>query len=247
MIFAPSASSVEAAVKSATHRPEGSGPDPAARRGAASWEGPLRSGMRHRFGSVVTAWLVLSACLVPGAAAWGAVREADPPRTVYIFHLRNGSQIQATHYWEQGPEYRIERFGGVMGFRKADVVRIERLQEGSEREPVPATAEGPARLQGDPDASPGVTAYVLELIEWVRSWVARLWAPRRAPEQGLQAGASRPPVKAATDRRPPEAKGTPRESGPTGVVVLVVVLLAVPLLVFGGKVLGQRLFGGRSP
>ena len=159
---------------------------------------------------------------------------ALPISPEYIFHLRNGSQVQTAYYWEEGNEYRLERFGGVVGLNKSDVVRIERIQPGAA---APAPAATPFPLGPEPGQEPpqgivpAISAYVAEMVEWMRAWMARLWTPRRT-ESTPQVGkggplAARPPQ--ARDTRPP-------------LFVLLAVVVAVPILLFGGKRLGGWLF-----
>ena len=197
-------------------RRAGSGPAPAGRRGAA-------------------VCLFLAASLAAGAVAWSASRENAEAPPEYIFHLRNGSQVQTSHYWEEGNEYRLERFGGVIGLNKADVVRIERIQPGTARPPAPAPSPFPVAAEPGQEPSPGIissiSAYVQEMVEWMRAWLARLWTPRRS--EGTPQVAQGGPVPA----RPPQ----PRDMRPP-LFVLMAVVVAIPILLFGGKRLGGWLF-----
>ena len=176
-----------------------------------------RPGPALRRGAVASCLLI--ALLGAGPPAWGASRGSAEASPEYVFHLRYGSQVQTSHYWEEGREYRLERFGGVIGLNKADVARIERIEPGSARAPVPAGSAFPATPEARPEPSQGIaaaiTAYVAEMVEWVRAWVARLWTPRRG---------DRPPL-----------------------ALIIGVVVAVPILVFGGKRLGGWLFSDLHP
>ncbi len=179
--------------------------------------------------------LLLVATLAAAPMAWGASPEGTQPPPQYIFHLRSGSQIQTSAYWEEGNEYRLERFGGVIGLNKSDVVRIERLEPGAKATPVPAASPSAAAPEPGHEPSQGllssISAYVAEMIEWMRAWMARLWTPRR--------GAGSAPL--AQGGTPPARAPQPRDSRPP-LLVLIVVVVAVPFLVFGGKRLGSWLF-----
>ncbi len=228
MSFADRLSLEETAVKVARPFPGVSG------NGRAGWDrspGPGPACARRRGAAVC---LLLGVLLAAGATARAASRGNTDAPPEYIFHLRNGSQVQTAHYWEEGNEYRLERFGGVVGLNKSDVVRIERIQPGAGRAPAPAASPFP--LRPEPEEPPQgiistISTYVAEMVEWMRAWMARLWTPRRTesiPQVGQ--GGSLP-------ARPPQ----PRDTRPP-LVVLLAVVVAVPILLFGGKRLGGWLF-----
>jgi hypothetical protein len=171
-------------------------------------------------------------------AGWGAEHEDAPPQ--YTFYLRSGTVVQTSKYWEEGDEYRLERFGGVIGLSKAAVERIERSQPGANPSPLPATSPLPAGPEAGPEASPGVSsvisAYIAQRIGGIRAGIARLWTPRRGetPAQIARGGATRGRGPATRDRRPP-------------LPVLIAVAAAIPILVIGGKRLGGWLFSETRP
>ncbi len=198
------------------HGSGGRGPAPAPRRCAA-------------------ACLLLAFVVVFGATARAATRESAEAPPEYIFHLRNGSQVQTAAYWEEGNEYRLERFGGVIGLNKSDVVRIERVQPGAARAPAPAASPFPLGPEPGQEPPQGIistiSTYVAEMVEWMRAWMARLWTPRRTE--------TAPPV--AQGGQAPGRPPQPRDTRPP-LFVLLAVVVAVPILLFGGKRLGGWLF-----
>jgi hypothetical protein len=178
-------------------------------------------------------------CVAAGPmASWAANRESAPPQ--YIFYLRSGTEVQTSRYWEEGDEYRLERFGGVIGLSKADVMRIERIEAVAAPSPAPAPSPAGATPESAPEAIRGVSsvisAYIAEMIEWIRAWIARLSSPRRSvtPTQVARGGATRGRGPAPRDQRPP-------------LPVLIAVVVAIPILVFGGKRLGGWLFSETRP
>ncbi len=228
MSFADRPSLEETAVKVARPFPAVSGNGRAVRDRSP---GPGPASARRRGAAV---GLLLVVVLAAGATARAASRGSTDAPPEYIFHLRNGSQVQTAHYWEEGNEYRLERFGGVVGLNKSDVVRIERIQPGAA---APAPAATPFPLGPEPGQEPPqgvvstISAYVAEMVEWVRAWMARLWTPRRTesiPQVG-QGGSLPARSLQHRDTRPP-------------LVVLLAVVVAVPILLFGGKRLGGWLF-----
>lgn len=176
-----------------------------------------RPGPALRRGAVASCLLI--ALLGAGPLAWGASPGSAEAPPEYVFHLRNGSQVQASRYWEQGNEYRLELYGGVIGLNKADVARIERIEPGSARAPVPAGSAFPSTPAARPEPSQGIaaaiSAYVAKMVARMRALVARLWTPRWG---------SRPPL-----------------------VLIIGVVVAVPILLFGGKRLGGWLFSDLHP
>ena len=192
------------------------------------------------------AWVAVS-CLLALAIGVSEARGAQKfsEEGGYAFHLRNGSRIHTPEYWEEGNDYRIERFGGVIGLNKGDVLRIERAQTATTT-PAPAAAQPAAAEAARPDASQGILAqietYVAELITWLRGWLARISGTRRAAETA-QTGAG-PRVAAA----PAQAGGPAAARAPGGspiLVPLIALLVVVPVFLFGGKALGTRLFGAQ--
>ncbi|EFK05970.1 conserved hypothetical protein [delta proteobacterium NaphS2] len=47
----------------------------------------------------------------------------------YLIELKDGSQITASGYREEGDEFKIERFGGVIGIKKDRVISIEEIED----------------------------------------------------------------------------------------------------------------------
>ena len=177
-------------------------------------------------------WLTL---LAVTPMAWGAGPEGSQAAPQYTFYLRGGSQIQTSAYWEEGTEYRLQRFGGVIGLNKSDVERIERTEPGAQAAPVPLPSPVPVSREtaGEPPPAPSssVTAYAEEMIVWIRGWLGRLRAFRK-PAAGLplaMGGSSSGGGPLAGSARPP-------------LVALMAVVLVVPIFLFGGKRLGSWLF-----
>jgi hypothetical protein len=46
--------------------------------------------------------------------------------------LKNGNRIEAQKVWEEDGEIKCDQYGGVVGFQKGEVLRIERQQSGEE-------------------------------------------------------------------------------------------------------------------
>ena len=178
------------------------------------------------------------------ATAWGAQKYAEEGG--YIFHLKNGSQIHTLEFWEEGSDYRIERFGGVIGLHKGDVLRIERVQN-ARKAPTPVSAQ-PAVVEAfNPDVPQGALVqlqiYIAELIEWVRSWLARVSGSQRARES-VQVGAGQRLAQAPEQAAgPATARGLGANPWPSIAIPLIAILVVVPTFLFSGKMLGTRLFG----
>ncbi len=49
----------------------------------------------------------------------------------YTIHLRDQRTIQVESYWEEGGELKYEKFGGIIGVQRNDVVMIEDKADGS--------------------------------------------------------------------------------------------------------------------
>jgi hypothetical protein len=171
-------------------------------------------------------------------ASWAAAPESAPPQ--YIFYLRSGTEVQTSKYWEEGDEYRLERFGGVIGLSKADVVRIERIEPQAPAAPAPTPSPSRASPESAPEAVRGlsslISTYITEMIAWLRTWIARLGTPRRggAAPQVARGGPARGRGPSPREQRLP-------------LPVLIGVAVAIPILVLGGKRLGGWLFGDTRP
>jgi hypothetical protein len=46
--------------------------------------------------------------------------------------LKNGNRIDAEKVWEEGDEYKCDQYGGVVGFPKREVLRVEQHQSDGE-------------------------------------------------------------------------------------------------------------------
>ena len=219
------------------------GPPGGRHSGRQGDSGPHRSGgvLAHRVAAAT--YLLLFALVHAPTIVWGATKTA-PEDILYIIHLRNGGQLRTFRYWEAGSDYRIEISDGVVGIHKADVARIEVVKLG------PATVGGPAPVPvadtpAAPPSRPGifsqVSAYVGDLVEWLRGWMERLWTPRRPAGEGPQAGA-RPSPGGGVGAR---GGSTTRGKAPPLFVILTLFLAVVPSFLFGGKALGAWLFRPR--
>ncbi len=49
----------------------------------------------------------------------------------YIIHLRNQRAIRVDKYWEEGDEIKYEKFGGIVGVQRKEVVKIEDKADGT--------------------------------------------------------------------------------------------------------------------
>ncbi len=51
----------------------------------------------------------------------------------YIIHLRDQGAIKVESYWEEGDELKYEKFGGIVGVQRNDVVMIEDKADGTKK------------------------------------------------------------------------------------------------------------------
>ncbi len=56
---------------------------------------------------------------------------SDSEKHRYIIHFRDHRVIRVESYWEEGDELKYEKFGGIIGVRRNDVVMIEDKADGS--------------------------------------------------------------------------------------------------------------------
>ncbi|MEE8494036.1 MAG: glutaredoxin family protein [Nitrospirales bacterium] len=56
---------------------------------------------------------------------------SDSEEHRYIIHFRDHRVIRVESYWEEGDELKYEKFGGIIGVRRNDVVMIEDKADGS--------------------------------------------------------------------------------------------------------------------
>lgn len=198
--------------------------------------------MRSPAGAVALACLVTLLSSLPAAAA--AV-PAQQDEITYIIHLKNGSQLRTSRYWEDSGDYRIDIFGGVVGINKIYVERIEAVRRGSELAAGPLAAPGPAAPAAAAPAGvfTRITSYVQELMNWMGGLMARLWSPRRQSREGVQAGEGQPggPKASAAARRGPPTPG----GGPPLPVMVLVLAAVIPSFFLVGKALGGWLFAPR--
>jgi len=191
-----------------------------------------RAAPARRRGAAISLFLMLNAAAGP-MASWAAAPENPPPQ--YSFYLRSGTVVQTSRYWEEGDEYRLERFGGVIGLSKADVLRIERIEPQAPAAPAPTPSPARGSPESAPEAVRGVSslisAYITEMIAWLHAWIARLGTARRggAAAQIARGGATRGRGAAPREQRLP-------------LPVLIGVAVAIPILVLSGKRLGGWLF-----
>ncbi len=56
---------------------------------------------------------------------------SDSEKHRYIIHFRDHRVIRVESYWEEGDELKYEKFGGIIGVRRNDVVMIEDKADGN--------------------------------------------------------------------------------------------------------------------
>ncbi len=58
---------------------------------------------------------------------------SDSEEHRYIIHLRDLRAIQVKNYWEEGDKIKYEKFGGIVGVQRKDVVMIENKADGTKK------------------------------------------------------------------------------------------------------------------
>ncbi|MFQ5793219.1 MAG: hypothetical protein ACE5JI_22335, partial [Acidobacteriota bacterium] len=51
---------------------------------------------------------------------------SSPPVVAHVLHLKNGNRIVVDRFWEEGDQILYERNGGVFGFPRSLLARVER-------------------------------------------------------------------------------------------------------------------------
>jgi hypothetical protein len=82
--------------------------------------------------------------------------------------LKNGNRIEAERVWEEGGEYKCDQYGGVVGFPKQEVLRVERQQSDGELDGVQKKALSTEKSEVNPEKSirSEVRQLYLELISF---------------------------------------------------------------------------------
>jgi len=65
--------------------------------------------------------------------------------------LKNGNRIEAERVWEEDGEYKCDQYGGVVGFPKREVLRIERQQSDEELDGVQKNALSTEKIEVNPE------------------------------------------------------------------------------------------------
>ena len=65
--------------------------------------------------------------------------------------LKNGNRIEAERVWEEDGEYKCDQYGGVVGFPKREVLRIERQQSDGELDGVQENALSTEKISVNPE------------------------------------------------------------------------------------------------
>lgn len=75
--------------------------------------------------------------------------------------LKNGNRIETDRVWEEDGEYKCNQYGGVIGFRKGEVLRIE--QQESDGEPAEAQNKLPSTDQAETNSDKTIFSQVRKL------------------------------------------------------------------------------------
>jgi len=65
--------------------------------------------------------------------------------------LKNGNRIEAERVWEEDGEYKCDQYGGVVGFPKREVLRIERQQSDEKLDGVQKNALSTEKIEVNPE------------------------------------------------------------------------------------------------
>jgi hypothetical protein len=65
--------------------------------------------------------------------------------------LKNGNRIEAERVWEENGEYKCDQYGGVIGFPKREVLRIERQQGDEEPDEAQKKALSTEKAEVNPE------------------------------------------------------------------------------------------------
>jgi hypothetical protein len=65
--------------------------------------------------------------------------------------LKNGNRIEAERVWEEDSEYKCDQYGGLVGFPKREVLRIERQQSDEKLDGVQKNALSTEKIEVNPE------------------------------------------------------------------------------------------------
>jgi hypothetical protein len=72
-----------------------------------------------------------------------------------VIVLKNGNRIEAERVWEENGEYKCDQYGGVVGFPKGEVLRVEQHQSDGE----PGGGQNQTHSEGKNGANAGKTIF----------------------------------------------------------------------------------------